>query len=164
MTDEKKKGSEPAEENRLKAKVSELGELIAQRERELASRDRQILKLEQAIADKEGEITGLKQSLAASQEQQKHLADSLSQAVSSYRALAISAHPQLPEELVTGDTIEVINDSLARAKTLVSKVRQGLEAETLRTRFPSGAPARSSPDLSALSPKEKIQYAIGGNK
>jgi chromosome segregation ATPase len=166
LADEERKEPEPVEEklNRLKAKVSELSELLAQREKELASRDRQTLKLEQAVADKEGEIAGLKQSLAASQEQQKHLADSLAQAVSSYRVLAIEANPQMPEELITGDTIEAINDSLARAETLVSKVRQGLEAEALTTRFPADAPARTVPDLSALSPKEKIQYAIGGNK
>jgi septal ring factor EnvC (AmiA/AmiB activator) len=166
VADEEKKEPEPGEEklNRLKTKVSELGERLAQREKELASRDRQILKLEQAMADKEGEIASLKQSLAASQEQQKRLADSLAQAVSSYKALAISAHPRLPEELITGESIEAVTDSLARARALVSKVRQALEAEAMQARFPAGAPARSSPDLSALSPKEKIQYAIGGNK
>ena len=166
MADEEKKEPEPVEEKlkRLKTRVSELNELLAQRGRELASRDKQILNLGQTMADKEGEITSLKQSLAVSQEQQKRLADSLAQAVSSYKALAISANPQLPEELITGDTIEAVNDSLTRAKTLVSKVRQGLEAEALQARFPSGAPARTTPDLSTLSPKEKIQYAIGGNK
>ena len=166
MVDKEKKEPESVEEklNRLKAKVGELTELIAQREKELVSKDKQILRLEQAMADKEGEITSLKQSLLAAQEQQKRLADSLAQAVSSYKALVISAHPQLPAELITGDTIEALNDSLSRARTLVSKVRQGLEAEAMKARFPSGAPARTTPDLSALTPKEKIQYAIGGNK
>jgi len=29
---------------------------------------------------------------------------------------------------------------------------------------PAGAPGRRASDLSALSPREKIQYAIGGKK
>jgi hypothetical protein len=68
------------------------------------------------------------------------------------------------EELITGDTIESINESLKKAKTLVSQVRQGLETEIAGAKIPAGAPPRTPPDLSALSPREKIQYAIGGKQ
>ena len=68
------------------------------------------------------------------------------------------------EELITGDTVEAINQSLENARALISRVRQVLEEEVAKTRVPSGAPQRAPPDLSALSPREKIQYAIGGKR
>ena len=49
-------------------------------------------------------------------------------------------------------------------KALVTKVKQGLEIEISLARVPAGAPERTLPDLSALSPREKIQYAIGITK
>lgn len=164
MADEEKKEPEPTEEKlgRLKVKVYELEGLVASKEKELAFRDRQISKLEQAIADKDSQLTSLKQVLAESEEQGKRLTDSLAQAITGYRSVAISANPEVPEELVSGDTIEAVDESLTRAKKLVSKVRQGLEAEAMQTRFPGGAPVRTPPDLSALSPKDKIKYAVGG--
>ena len=68
------------------------------------------------------------------------------------------------EELISGDTIESINESLDKAKGLINRVRQGLETEISLGRVPAGAPERRPPDLSALSPREKIQYAIGGKR
>jgi uncharacterized coiled-coil protein SlyX len=152
----------PEELKRLKDRLAELEGLVTEKDDELASRNRQISKLEQAIADRDGEIASLKQSVAESDEHIKRLSDSLSQAVASYKALTTSAHPQVPEELIAGDTIEAIDDSLGKAKNLVSKVRQGLEAEVMQARVPAGAPVRTPPDFSALSSREKIQYAIGG--
>ncbi|MEE8194442.1 MAG: hypothetical protein V3T73_02945 [Dehalococcoidales bacterium] len=152
----------PEELKRLKDRLAELEGLVTEKDDELASRNRQISKLEQAIADRDGEIASLKQSVAESDEHIKRLSDSLSQAVASYKALITSAHPQVSEELIAGDTIEAIDDSLGKAKNLVSKVRQGLEAEVMQARVPAGAPVRTPPDFSALSSREKIQYAIGG--
>ena len=47
------------------------------------------------------------------------------------------------------------------AKILVNKIRQGLEGEISAARIPGGAPVRSEPDISGLSPIEKIKYAMG---
>jgi len=88
--------------------------------------------------------------------------ESLKQAVTSYKALVIQSNPDVPEELITGDSIEAIADSLAAARELVTKIKKGMEAEISLVRVPVGAPERTAPDLSALSPREKIQYAIGG--
>ena len=148
---------------RLEAKVFELEEVVALKERELASRDNHVSRLEQAVATSDGEIASLKQSLDESADNLNRLNDSLSQAVSSYKTQVVQANPEVPEELLTGDTISSIDDSLAKAKTLVGKVRQGLEAEILTTKVPAGAPTRTAPDFSGLSPREKIKYAIGGS-
>ena len=103
----------------------------------------------------DNEMATLKQAMAESEEK-------LTEAVANYKDLVIQSNPEVPEELVTGDTIEAINESLEKAKTLVSRVRQGLETEIASAKVPAGAPIRTPPDLSALSPREKINYAVGG--
>jgi chromosome segregation ATPase len=168
LTDEelKQKEPNPLEEklSQLKSRVSELEQLVAQKDKELSAKDKRLLELEQVIADKDNEIASLKQAVTESEEKLNQMTERLSQAVSSYKSMVIEANPEVPPELITGDTIDAIDDSLAKAKTLVSKVRQGLEAEVIKTRVPAGAPVRTLPDFSALSAREKIQYAIGGNK
>ena len=92
------------------------------------------------------------------------MSNSLTEAVASYRGLVIESHPEVLEELVAGDGIESINESLEKAQDLVSRVKQGLETEITLAKIPAGAPERTSPDLSSLSSREKIQYALGGKK
>jgi len=75
----------------------------------------------------------------------------------------VQANPGVLAELITGDTVEEVNESLKNAQVLVDRVRQEMEAEASKTRIPAGAPQRAPLDLSALSPREKIQYAIGGS-
>ena len=139
----------------------ELEGLIAEKDEELAAKDSRISELEQAIADRDNQIAALKQSLAELDQRLTDLDNSLSQAVSSYRALVVKSSPGVPEELITGDSIEAIDRSVEDAQTLIDKVRKELEAEIAGARVPAGAPQRTPLDLSALSPREKIQYAIG---
>ena len=87
----------------------------------------------------------------------------LPQAVAAYKELMLQANPGILTELITGDTVEEINESLKNARILVDRVRQEMEAEASKTRIPAGAPQRAPLDLSALSSREKIQYAIGGS-
>ena len=113
--------------------------------------------LEKAVAGKDEEIAGLKQS-------KTELEARYAGAVASYRALALRGNPELVAELVSGDTVEAIDESLTKARTLVDKVKQELAAGISSGKVPAGAPPRTAPDLSALSPREKIQYAIGGKR
>ena len=127
-------------------RLPELEGLLARKDEELAEAGQRIAALEQAAAESETRLAAVSCSLA--------------EAVEGYRALLVKAHPEVLEELITGDSIESINESLAKARALVSRVKEGLEAEITLARFPVGTPERSSPDLSALSPREKIQYAL----
>ena len=145
----------------LRARVTELEGLIAQREQELASRDTRISELGQATANLENEIATLKQAVAEADDSLHKLGESFKQAVASYKTLVVQSNPDVPEELVAGDTIEAITDSLTSAKELVSKIRKSMETEISLARVPAGAPERTPPDLSALSSREKIQYAVG---
>ena len=155
--------STPEEElEQARARIAELEDLLAQRDKELASSDSRISELEQLVVDRDDQIAALKQSVAESEQKLTDLNNVLTQTISSYRALVIRLNPGVPEELITGDTIEEIDESLANAQTLIDRVRQELEVEIAAAKVPAGAPQRTPVDLSALSPREKIQYAIGG--
>lgn len=161
-------GEEPED---LKARIAELEGLVAERdealrvgEARLSEAGARITEMEQMTAERESEVAALKHSLASSGETLDSVKTSLAQAVSSYRALVVQANPDVLDELVAGDSVEAVNQSLGNAQALISRVRQGLEVEASRMRVPAGAPQRTLPDLSALSPREKIQYAVGSNK
>ena len=129
----------------------------------LKSRDAAIIRVEQALAGKDSEIDTLKQALAEAERKLSELGKALPQAVAAYKELVVQANPGVLAELITGDTVEEVNESLKNAQALVDRVRQEMEAEASKTRVPAGAPQRVPLDLSALSPREKIQYAIGGS-
>ena len=131
---------------------------------ELESRDATISELEQAVADKDSELVTLKQTIVESDKKFAEINDTLAQAVASYKALVIESNPEVLPEMVTGDTVDTVNESQENAKALVDRVKQGLNEEASRARVPAGAPQRSPLDLSTLSPREKIQYAIGGKR
>jgi len=130
--------------------------------RELRARDGRIIQLEQAMAARDGEIDGLKRELSEAGQALDELGKALPQAVAAYREILVEANPGMLPELITGETIEAVNESLKNARNLVERVKQEMETEAARTRVPAGAPPRTPPDLSSLSPREKIQYALGG--
>jgi len=129
---------------------------------ELEARAATIGELQGALATRDAEIAALKQTIAESEGKLSEINEQLSQAVASYREMVAAAHPEIPPELIAGDSVESVDESLRSAQALVDKVKQGIEAETSKTRVPTGAPPRTPLDLSVLSPREKIQYAIGG--
>ena len=132
------------------------------RARELESRGTVISKLEQALADRDVEIAALKQAVTETESKITELSGALAQAVAEYKTLVVQSNPGILAELITGETVDEVNESLKKARALIEKVKQEMEAETAKTRVPAGAPQRMPMDLSALSPREKIQYAIGG--
>jgi len=132
--------------------------------RELEAKEAATGELEETLATRDAEVAGLKQTITEAEEKLAHINDLLSRAVASYRELVVTANPEIPPELITGDSVESVDESLQSARALVEKVKQGIEEETSRTRVPAGAPQRAPVDLSALSPREKIEYAIGGKR
>jgi len=142
-------------------RVAELENLVVQKDEELARLNTHLNELGQVIADRDGEIATLKETEVELGEKLATISNSLKEAVASYKTVVVQANPEVLEELISGDTIEAINKSLNQAKALVSKVRQGLETEISLAKVPAGAPERTAPDFSGLSPREKIQQAIG---
>lgn len=130
--------------------------------RELKSREATIIRLEQTLAAKDREIADLKQSLDEAKRALDELGKALPQAVAAYKELVVQANPGVLAELITGETIEEVNESLKNARALMERVRQEMEAEATKARVPAGSPQRVPLDLSSLSAREKIQYAISG--
>jgi len=83
-------------------------------------------------------------------------------AVARYREAALAAEPELPPELVAGQTVEEVDASLAAARRTVASIRQRLaeEAEPSTRGFPAGAPARLGGSLEGLSAAEKIARGL----
>jgi chromosome segregation ATPase len=130
---------------------------------ELETKGASITELEQVIVTKDGDIVTLKQAASESDVIASEAKQSLANAVVAYKAVVVQANPYITEELITGNTIDELNQSVEKAKTLIAQVRTSIEAEIASGKVPAGAPARTPPDLSALSPREKIQYAIKGS-
>ena len=170
MTDEEIQ----ALQDELKVAREELDSLKAEKGtvvNELETKNTRITELETAVSDKDSEIATLNQTVVDDNQKFEALNESLYQAVAAYKTVVVKANPGVIEELITGNTIDELNQSVEKAKTLIAQVRTSIEAESASGKVPAGAPARTPPDLSALSPREKIQYAIlqpkdatGGNK
>jgi chromosome segregation ATPase len=130
---------------------------------EVKARGAAILKLEQALAAKESEIITLKKELAELKLALDGLAAEIPRAVAAYKEMIVQADPGILPELITGDTIEEVKDSVRNARAVMDRVRQEMEAEAAKTRIPAGAPPRAPLDLSGLSAREKIQHGLGSS-
>ncbi|MDZ4230608.1 MAG: hypothetical protein U1B77_02175 [Dehalococcoidales bacterium] len=173
MTEEKKREEDVVEsqadaeehsgaEEESETGGAELESMVDQGNEKLSQADARLVELEQLVAGRDGEITALKQAVGEMEARLAAVSQSLTEALASYKAAVVQANPEVIEELISGDSIATIDESLRQARALVSRVRQEVEAEISLAKVPAGAPERTSPDLSALSPREKIKYAIGG--
>lgn len=122
-----------------------------------------IRNLEQVLTLRDNEIADLKSALNKIKSESEGLGESLERAVTAYRDLTLQANPGVLAELITGNSIDEINESYKNARDLIDRVRQGIEMETTHTKIQPGAPQRSVPDISLLSPREKIQRALEGS-
>ena len=131
--------------------------------------DSQLDALTAALSEREARIVQLEAALGEAQsavqsrvEEIEGVNARLAQAVEMYRAALVASEPDVPEDMVQGATVEAVQESLERARQMVAQVRGRLEAQASLERTPTGAPARSAPDLSALSPQEKILMGLSG--
>ena len=82
-------------------------------------------------------------------------------AVARYREAVLAAEPQLPPELVSGETLNEVDASLEAARRSVAQIRERLSAEREEPRgFPVGAPARGGVSAAAMTSAEKIAYGL----
>ena len=156
MTDEEVKALEEALEG-ARAEAQQHLETLAARDERLREMEAEVGRAREEL---EGALGVAQAKLAARDEELASLRERMSQAVGSYRGLALSAAPEIPEEMVSGETIEEVDASLEKARGMVERVKRQLESSVAAVRVPAGAPPRTQPDLSSLSPREKIAYAL----
>ncbi len=126
-------------------------------EARMAELEQEVARLKASLAEQEE----ASQLLKATQQEAVALKERLKQATGRFREALLAQEAEVPAELVSGETVEEIEASLASGKALVERVKRQLESSVSSERIPAGSPARSVPDLSALSPREKIAYALG---
>jgi vacuolar-type H+-ATPase subunit I/STV1 len=105
-----------------------------------------IAQLEEGIASRDAELADLKESLAS--------------AVTKYRTAVLAAATGVPEELIKGETIEEIDNSLETARGMVAQIRQQLETDAAANSIPAGAPTRTGPNVEGLTGEAKIKIAL----
>ncbi len=162
MVDSNEQDENPNGEELAQSRVAELERLAAEKDQEISLANARVTELGQAVTDLEGEVATLKQSNVESEQKLAEISSALSQAVVSYKARVIEFNPEVPVDLIAGETVEAVDSSLESAQSLVRRIQERLKADIRMVKIPAGAPQRAPVDLSALSPREKIQFGIGG--
>jgi chromosome segregation ATPase len=108
---------------------------------------------DERLAAAETDATDLRTQLADA-------TDRVRAAAERYRDLVVKTEPALPAELIAGDTVDAVDAAVESARAMVGRVRSHLEAQAHAARVPAGAPPRSSPDLSAMTPEQKIRHGL----
>lgn len=108
----------------------------------------------------EGEFAEAQAAVTATQQESQELQARLQTAAGKYREALLACAPDLPEEMLAGDSIEELEASAKKARQTVRHVRDRLESQAQAGRVPAGAPPRGAPDFSALSSIEKIRLGL----
>ena len=127
---------------------------------ESAGQDGEAAKADTALDDAQAELAGLRLALEQRDLEIESLQNRLASATTRYREALLAAAPEIPEELVGGESPEEVETSLAGARQMVEKVRGRIEAQIVGERVPSGAPVRGNQEFSGMSSREKIAYAL----
>lgn len=123
-----------------------------------------------ASAELDDGTAALESALAETQRELARQRTLTQQAIARYRDALLAAEPELPPDLVTGDTLEEVEASAASARATVQRIRERVASEGAahpgqpeRPRgFPVGAPARRSDraDRGRMSPHDKIAAGL----
>jgi hypothetical protein len=116
--------------------------------------------LTQRVVELEAVLAARNEELSKAGARLAELEKAAAGAVSSYKAVIVQANPDVLPELITGQSIEALDASLAKARELIGKVKTGLEAQKAANRIPAGAPPRAGADTGSLSSREKIRQGV----
>lgn len=142
------------------ARIQGLVNSQAQHEQQIVALEESLAQRDTRIGEQEAALNQGESTLKERQERVEEVESQLTQAVALYRTSLLAAEPEILEEMVQGTTVEEIEASLARARQMVEQVRTQLESQASQERIPFGAPVRSAPDVSGLSPQEKILLGL----
>lgn len=135
------------------ARAAHLEETLAQLREEQSQLSASLREAQAQLAARDEELAALRQEVEALQASRKA-------AASKYRDALLASQPEVPPDLVSGETVEEVDQHLEAALRMVAQLRSHLESQAQALRVPTGAPARRAPDPSALSPAEKIVYGL----
>ena len=150
------------------------GEELAALQDELAGARAEVERLQRDAANAVAEAAFLRDDVRASHEaaataaaetatlheQLDAAAQRAQTAAERYRDLVVRTEPALPADLIAGDDVDAIDVSVTAAREIVGRVRSHIETQAQIARVPAGAPPRAAPDLSALTPEQKIRHGL----
>lgn len=116
--------------------------------------------LQQALQEAQAQNAVLEGEVARLRQETEALRAQARLALARYRSLLMAQAPEVPEDLVQGETVDAVEESFTRARALVERVRRQVEAALQRERVGGGAPPRRGIDLDALPPSEKIRLGL----
>ena len=145
-------------------KVGELTSQLGERDAEIGEVKGELTKLTELGKTKDEALAVAEAATGEMTAKLEAATSGLTAAIQSYKEMALQANPNIPAELITGESIEELVASLEKANAVVAKVKETITAETKAGKVPAGAPQRTPPDLSALSPRDKIKHAINQQK
>jgi len=146
------------------AELERLQVAAADREARAAHLQEELSQLRRELAEARSQAEAREQDAASLREASEGLRTQVRGAAERYRELALRDSPELPAELVAGETVEEVEQALERARETVARVRGHMESQAQAGRVPVGAPPRSAPDLSALTPEEKIRQGLNAGR
>ena len=129
-----------------KHRIAELEVTWAELHVTLAQRDEELQRVQAAAEEQDAEAGRLRAQLA--------------QALERLRDALLAANPDIPADLIHGDSVQELDASLLHARELVERVRAQVENRMAQERVPPGTPPRSTPNTATLSPRDKIAYAL----
>ncbi len=148
------------EKQELKMVLQQEHDDRAQFSQALEERDDRIEQLESLLTQARDEMTSRQEAMDEALAEAAALREARQEALFGCHDALRLAHPELPPDLIHGNTMEELAASVESARALVEQVRAALEAEKPAVRIPAGAPVDSGPDLSGLSSRDKIAAGI----
>jgi len=142
-----------AEIERLEREAANAAARAGEAEAEAASLRSQLSAANDEATALAAESEGLRAQLAEASERDRASA-------AAYRELLLRHEPSLPADLVGGETVAAVEASVAAARETVARVRSHLAAQAESARVPAGSPPRAEPDVSAMTPAQKIRYGL----
>jgi len=136
----------------VKAQLEEEQKAKTALEEAMAAKDTKLAELEAALSE-------AKQGSEASTAELASVKGARDEAVSKYLGMAKASNPQVPEDMITGETIAEIDASVEKGKGLVSAVKKTLESETAAAKVPAGAPTRGE-TTEGMDNKEMIAAGL----
>jgi chromosome segregation ATPase len=140
--------------DRLQAQLADVVAREETRAPEVAELRRQIAERDESLAAQTVELEDLRAAVSEAEVRVR-------EAVQRVRQSVLEREPELPEDLVAGETVTEIDAAVARARQAVAQVRQHLEQRAQTQRVPAGAPVRAAPDVSGMTAAEKIRAGLG---
>jgi len=168
MEDEKKEPQEPqnpgaAPESNGASRAEDLEAIKAQLEEEkkaIAAAQATLAEKDTLIADLQAQLSEAKKGSEVTVAELASAKAAHTKAVSRYLDVARALNSTIPQDIITGSSIEEIDASVAKALSIATAVKANLEAQAKEAKVPAGAPTRGEISLEGLSPKEKIAAGI----